>query len=68
LLPSVAVLGLVVAALLVPASMSCGTWLTPNLAGCDAVGVIDLLPPLAGVAAFLITLLALPRLAAGEAT
>ena len=67
LLPSVALLGLVVAAIMVPASVSCGTWLTPNLAGCDPFGPLDLLPPLAGVAAFAFTLWALPRLTRGRA-
>jgi hypothetical protein len=67
LLPSVALFGLVVASVMVPASVSCGTWLTPNLAGCDPVGPLDLVPPLAGVVAFAFTLWALPRLARGHA-
>lgn len=66
LLPSVSVLGLMVAALLVPASLSCGTWLTPALTECEAVGALDLLPPIAGVVAFGFTLWALPRITRGE--
>ena len=62
LLPSITGLGLVVSMLATAAAMSCGTWLTPDLAGCDPVGPMNVIPPLACVAAFGITLWATPRL------
>jgi hypothetical protein len=67
LLPSVAVLGIVVTVLVVLASGGCGSWLTPNLAGCESVGPIGLVPPLAGLATFVLCLWAVPHLSAGRA-
>jgi hypothetical protein len=63
LLPSVALLGLVVAGVVALASFGCGAWLAPNVAGCSALDPLRLVPPLAGIVAFTLSLWAIPHLA-----
>lgn len=67
LLPSVALLGLVVAAVVAVASFGCGTWLTPNLAGCGGFNPVRLVAPVAGFATFAMSLWAMPHLSKNRA-
>ena len=62
LLPSAAMLGIVVAVVVTLASTGCGTWLTPNIAGCTGFTPVKLVPPLVSVAAFCLSLWAIPHL------
>ena len=64
LLPSVALLGLVVAGVMAVALPGCGTWLTPNLADCGGLDAIALVTTLAAVLTFGLSLWAGPHLAA----
>jgi hypothetical protein len=63
LLPSAALLGLVVAGVVALASLGCGAWLSPNLAVCSGLDPVALVPPLAAMIAFAIGLWAMPHLA-----
>ncbi|MGH2402610.1 MAG: hypothetical protein ACRDE6_07845, partial [Candidatus Limnocylindria bacterium] len=63
LLPSAALLGLVVAGVVALASLGCGAWLSPNLAGCSGLDPVALVPPVAAVIACAIALWAMPHLA-----
>ena len=63
LLPSAALLGLVVAGVVTLASLGCGAWLTPNLDGCTGLDPVALVGPSAAVIAFAIGLWAMPHLA-----
>ncbi|HEX7195633.1 MAG TPA: hypothetical protein VF364_02230 [Candidatus Limnocylindria bacterium] len=65
LLPSAALLGLVVAGVVALASLGCGAWLSPNMTGCSGIDPVALVPPLATVIAFAIALWSVPHLAAG---
>jgi hypothetical protein len=67
LLPSVALLGIVVAGVTALGSLGCGTWLSPNVAGCTGFHPVALLVPLAAVATFGLSLWAIPHLS-GRAT
>lgn len=67
LLPSVALLGIVVAGIVVVAVPGCGTWLTPNLAACAELDVVALAISLTGLAAFALSLWAVPHLSATRA-
>lgn len=64
LLPSVALLGLVVAGVMAVALPGCGTWLTPNFADCAGLDAAALATSLAAVVTFGISLWAIPHLAA----
>ncbi len=67
LLPSIALLGVVVAAVATAASVGCGTWLTPNLTGCSEFAPARLVTPVVSLAAFCLCLWALPHLSARQA-
>jgi multisubunit Na+/H+ antiporter MnhB subunit len=62
LLPSVGVVGLVVAVVVALGSATCGTWLTPTGAECEAFQAVRLVPPLVAAAGFGVTLWAVTRL------
>jgi len=62
LLPSVALLGLVVAGVTIVALPGCGTWLAPNLSGCAGFDAAALAPPLAAIISFGLSLWAMPHL------
>jgi len=67
LLPSIALLGVVVAAVAAATSVGCGTWLTPNLTGCSEFAPARLVTPVVSLAAFCLCLWALPHLSARQA-
>ena len=62
LLPSVALLGLVVAAVMTVALPGCGTWLTPNLDDCAGLDAVALATSVAAAATFAFSLWAVPHL------
>ncbi len=64
LLPSVALLGLVIAGVAIVALPGCGTWLAPNLGGCVSFDAVAVAPPLAAIISFGLSLWAMPHLPA----
>ncbi|MEO7295012.1 MAG: hypothetical protein ABIZ57_02625 [Candidatus Limnocylindria bacterium] len=64
LLPSAALLGLVIAGVMAVAVPGCGTWLTPNIADCAGIDVFALVTALTAVVTFAFSLWAVPHLVA----
>jgi hypothetical protein len=62
LLPSVALLGVVVAGVGAIASLGCGTWLTPNVEGCAGWSPLTLATPLLAAIALAFALWTVPHL------
>lgn len=67
LLPSVALVGLVVAGVMAFASTGCGTWLSPNVADCEEVSPVTPGAAVAAAIAFAFSLWAVPRLSRARA-
>jgi hypothetical protein len=67
MLPSVALVGVIVAGVAAAASIGCGTWLTPNLAGCAEFAPVRLVAPLVALVAFCLSLWATPHLGIRQA-
>ena len=64
LLPSAALLGLVIAGVMAVAVPGCGTWLTPDIADCAGLDVFALVTALTAVVTFAFSLWAVPHLVA----
>jgi hypothetical protein len=62
ILPSVALLGIVVAFMLAASSPGCASWLSPDFDGCGVLDLSRLVAPLVGLAAFALSLWATPQL------
>lgn len=68
LLPSISLLGIIVAGVLAAGCVGCGSWLVPNLSGCEAFSPLRLGPPLIGIAAFGLSLWLMPHLPRRQTT
>jgi len=66
LLPSVALVGIVVSGVMAVGSTGCGTWLSPNLDGCDSANPITPVAAVASLVAFATCLWAVPHLASAR--